>query len=275
MAERRRNHRDTFKLNLTEPQAANLYPINSALTIRDATRQLTITPDRCQGGMSLSSGSMELLVQRRLLADDGEGVNEALNETTGGMVGYPEALGNKTAVPIRNGTGIIVRGRHFLSFGRPHDATGHRGVQEELMHEPVVRLTKQTSISRNEESDHTTTAALALAEPLPSAVIVLTVEALSNDTTLVRLWHRYGLGEDTQLAVPVNVSLARVLPGAMFRSASLLSVTANQDYEDMRRKRKKWTTQGSEEINDDHTRRISGMVVEIRPMEVLTMSLAK
>lgn len=64
MAERIRNHRATFKLNLTEPQAANLYPINSALTIRDATRQLTITPDRCQGGMVSTQSISTTMIPR-------------------------------------------------------------------------------------------------------------------------------------------------------------------------------------------------------------------
>ena len=103
---------------------------------------------------------------------------------------------------------------------------------------------------------------------------LLTVEAL-EDATLVRLWHRCGLGEDRHLSKPVNVSLARILPGKVFRSASLLSLTANQGYEEMRRKRKKWKTRGGNESSSqpDRSRRVVGMVVEMRPMDVLTFKL--
>lgn len=221
---------------------------------------------------------MELLVQRRLLADDSEGVNETLNETTGGMVNYPTGFSPRSQ-PYRNGTGVVVRGRHFLSFGRPHDATGHRSVQEELMNEPIIRLTEQVNLSHAGSDDSTaaTTRAVSMrAEALPRAVVVLTVEKLANETTLLRLWHRYGLGEDNKLAKPVNVSLARVLPGAAFRAATLMSLTANQGYNEMRRKRKKWkTTDKNETVSDDLivSRECANMTVEIRPMEVLTLRM--
>lgn len=37
-------------------------------------------PDRAQGGTSLSSGEVELMIHRRLCADDSRGVGENLNE---------------------------------------------------------------------------------------------------------------------------------------------------------------------------------------------------
>ena len=40
-----------------------------------------IVPDRAQGGTSLSSGQIELMIHRRILKDDDRGLNEALNET--------------------------------------------------------------------------------------------------------------------------------------------------------------------------------------------------
>jgi len=62
---------------------ANYYPINSAIAIRDTSKnlQFTVMNDRSQGGSSLTSGSIELMQQRRIAADDNKGVNEFLNET--------------------------------------------------------------------------------------------------------------------------------------------------------------------------------------------------
>ena len=50
MKERIRNHRDTWKLNVTEPIAGNYYPVNSRIFIKDDNSQLTIMNDRSQGG---------------------------------------------------------------------------------------------------------------------------------------------------------------------------------------------------------------------------------
>jgi len=38
-------------------------------------------PDRAQGGTSLKSGQIELMLNRRILNDDARGVGEPLNET--------------------------------------------------------------------------------------------------------------------------------------------------------------------------------------------------
>ena len=51
--------------------------------------QLSVLTDRGQVGASLAPGQMELMVQRRLLADDNKGVGEPLDETVGGMGPYP------------------------------------------------------------------------------------------------------------------------------------------------------------------------------------------
>ena len=131
------NYRPTWDLEVFEPIAGNYYPVSAAMYIQeqeqqqqkdgqkenaakgahaDATTtpattaatssggllQLSVLTDRAQAGASLASGEMELLVHRRLLADDNRGVGEALNETTGGMSHYPDWQ--------RSGEGITVTG---------------------------------------------------------------------------------------------------------------------------------------------------------------------
>lgn len=63
MLERQRNHRDTWKLNLTEQISSNYYPVTTKIAIEDNRRRMAILNDRAQGGSSLSDGSIELMVR--------------------------------------------------------------------------------------------------------------------------------------------------------------------------------------------------------------------
>lgn len=60
---------------------------------------LAVVTDRAQGGASLASGAVELMLHRRLPLDDGYGVAEPLNET---MCGCTECACD----------GLIARGVH-------------------------------------------------------------------------------------------------------------------------------------------------------------------
>ncbi|RMB90070.1 hypothetical protein DUI87_33525 [Hirundo rustica rustica] len=97
--ERRRDYRPTWNLSQSEPVAGNYYPVNTRIFIEDGKVQLTVLTDRSQGGSSVLDGSLELMVHRRLLRDDGRGLGEALDE------------------PGADGRGLAVRGRHLLLLG--------------------------------------------------------------------------------------------------------------------------------------------------------------
>lgn len=43
-------------------------------------RRVSVMPDRAQGGSCYEDGRIELMIHRRLVADDGRGVGEPLNE---------------------------------------------------------------------------------------------------------------------------------------------------------------------------------------------------
>jgi hypothetical protein len=69
-----------------ESIAVNFYPISIAAYIRDEegdgkvrsngkARQLSVISDRGQGVASIQDGSIELMVHRRLVADDARGVS--------------------------------------------------------------------------------------------------------------------------------------------------------------------------------------------------------
>lgn len=116
-----RNQRPTWNATITEPVAGNYYPVTTKIALEDDELRLAILTDRAQGGTSLVDGAIDLMVNknrrhlsnytflltkcihrfqihRRLLHDDGFGVNEPLNE-------------------IAFGQGLIVRGQHYLMFG--------------------------------------------------------------------------------------------------------------------------------------------------------------
>lgn len=62
MLKRKRNHRETWKLNLKEPVAGNYYPVTTKIAIEDDVHRLAILNDRAQGGSSLFDGTVELMV---------------------------------------------------------------------------------------------------------------------------------------------------------------------------------------------------------------------
>uniref|UniRef100_A0A1X7VJH7 Alpha-mannosidase n=1 Tax=Amphimedon queenslandica TaxID=400682 RepID=A0A1X7VJH7_AMPQE len=107
----------------TEPVAGNYYPITSRAFIRDedSNLQLTVLTDRAQGGSSLTDGTLELMIHRRLLHDDSRGVFEPLNETG------------------ESGDGLVIRGKHLLILDTiDESAYTQRMMAEELMMTPEL-----------------------------------------------------------------------------------------------------------------------------------------
>jgi len=67
--------------------------------VRQNKQAIYILNDRSQGGSVLQDGQIELMIQRRTLADDWRGVGEPLNETNS----YDDQ-------------GIIAKMRHFVLY---------------------------------------------------------------------------------------------------------------------------------------------------------------
>ncbi len=114
--------------------AANYYPINSHIYLKDGTgNQLTLLVDRAQGGASLRDGELELMVHRRCLYDDAFGVDEALNE-------------------MAYGDGLVVRGTHLLILGdKTNSMKMARSLSQELYKQPQISFIP-TSLSFSEWS---------------------------------------------------------------------------------------------------------------------------
>lgn len=64
MLKRIRDFRETFPLTYEEPVAQNYYPVTSKILIKDENtgERFAVLNDRAQGGASLQSGEVELMV---------------------------------------------------------------------------------------------------------------------------------------------------------------------------------------------------------------------
>lgn len=105
MARRRYHRKEPTQLG------GSFFPVVSTIMLKNlanfsgfnTTEMLAILVDRPQAGTSLNEGQLELLIHRRLMADDWLGVSEALDE------------------PGEDGRGLVTRGTHrlYLKFSEP------------------------------------------------------------------------------------------------------------------------------------------------------------
>ncbi|KAK7501313.1 hypothetical protein BaRGS_00007438, partial [Batillaria attramentaria] len=194
---RRRDQREGLNATVVDPIAGNYYPITSRIYIQGVEKdvQLTILPDRPQGGSSLKSGHMELMVHRHLICDDKKGVLEILEEM--GPDGEP----------------ITYTGKHYLFVDTPSNSvTLTRQMALDVHFAPTLTFTKVT------EKQKPLMAGLQreksfLRDPLPPNIQVLTLDYVQDEGTkvyLLRLEHIYEAHESKILSVPASVSLKQL-----------------------------------------------------------------
>ena len=216
---RTRNFRPTWKWNPTQPVAGNYYPANTGAWLTDGKMALVVDNDRSQGCASLSDGSLEFMVHRRLIVDDGRGVNEPLNETAG-ITG---------ADGTRLGTGLVITGTHYLhltTYGTA--ARAARITQDSVFQPPHVSYAPLTGTVAQYVSGHNTFRTF-LNNSLPYNVELMTAQLWSETTLLIRLSHQFGINEDNELSQSVTVDLATLfLSPPTITSVAELSLTANQ-----------------------------------------------
>ena len=254
MQERQLNHRDTWKLDVTEPVAGNYYPVNSRMYIKDAEKQLTILTDRSLGGSSLMNGSMEIMLHRRLLVDDKRGVGEPLNE------------------PGVQGKGLIVRGKLCLTLASPlSSAALHRELGERLLLEPVLAFAPN-SLTFDQWTSRYVSMHSGLKRELPSNVHLLTLETM-KDSALIRVEHQYEVGEDAKLSEPVNISLAGLFSDFDIESMTEMNLSANQELQD--KQPLHWNIKTGKKEEKKKRKKVSAraptdMNVQLSPMQIRT-----
>ena len=100
MQKRVRDFRPDYTLDTKMKVNDNYYPINSAIAMRDTSKnlQVTVMNHHSQGGGVIQTGQIELMQNRRLFHDDWKGVDENLDET------QPD------------GRGIAVNTKYYVTF---------------------------------------------------------------------------------------------------------------------------------------------------------------
>ena len=279
---RQRNHRPTWDLSVYEPVAGNYYPVNTAIFVEGKQQQqeqrnnesssprsaFAVVTDRTQGGSSILDGTIELMVHRRILQDDGRGVGEPINETDIGITSCPP-YGNATRV----GEGLIIRGKHRIIVADDETATtiaatpieadnkGNddaffggarlaRSVMDVSFAEPLVFVgTAQSS----EEIPFRVKSFSGLKQPLPHNIMLITKQLLYDEneatlTFLVRLGHQYDIGEDAVLSLPVDIDLSILFPNQSIKDVQETTLSGNRNIDDWNKERLDWTSTGRTEI---------------------------
>jgi len=227
-----RNFRPDWKVDLAEPESGNYYPINTKAFIRDdkSNVQFTLVTDHSQGGTSLQSGELEVMVNRRLTHDDGRGVGEPLDED------------------------IVVRGKFWLSVGGVDEETVFHRIAGEVMQHPLAMFfTPATKLN---------VPAPLLKEDLPINVHLVTLLRLrgADKMGILRLGHLFAVGESHEFSKPVIVDVKKTLGMEIVEE---LSLSANQKVSEMA----KFSLDGRANLESSL---VGDSVVTLKPMEIRT-----
>jgi alpha-mannosidase len=237
-------------LKVNEPVAGNYYPVNTMIALEDKSSksEFVVVTDVTQGGASLASGEVELMVHRRLQMDDSRGVQEPLNETMCGCNDINAAPGSMGAHGHEGDggclcEGLTVRGRHWLVFDTIENANLQRRQLIEQLSFPATLAFTHSSAKTG------TTSYSALQSALPLNVRLMTITnnyaEIHDGQVLVRFAHLYSIGEHPELSKPATFNMADVFAKGRLKikSAVAVSVTGNQLIEEMDSKKFKWKTQ--------------------------------
>ncbi|GAX17335.1 lysosomal alpha-mannosidase [Fistulifera solaris] len=260
---RQRNYRPSWDLDVFEPVAGNFYPVNTAIFLQDKNASLSVVVDRSQGGSSLQDGTLELMVQRRNLADDAKGVGEPLNETSGGMTPYPP-YGNAERV----GDGVIIRGTHRIMIGK--GLTGAklaRSLMDSAFAEPLIFFGKCTIPCPAIFQSASFSSGLSIG--LPKNVMLITFARLNTAKYLLRLGHQYGVDDDDELAEPVSVDIGLLFLGiGEVDTIDEMTLSGNQKWESLQKTKLPWSGETGSTSDKDTSNK--GNMVVLRPMEIRT-----
>jgi len=187
--------------------------------------------DRSEGGGSIHDGSIEIMVHRRTLHDDGLGVGDPLNETA-------------------FGTGLVVRGKHFVILEPPaNSALIHRVGAQQLFMQPIATYAVPTTSYANYSGTYRQTWS-ALSDSMPLNVHLLTFDQLAPKLFLIRVEHYFELNEDETYSQPVKIDLQMLFQSlGTITNITELTLGANLPLSDLHRL--DWITTDKESSHAD------------------------
>lgn len=190
---------------------------------------MSLLPDRSVGGSSLNDGSLELLLHRRLLYDDGFGMDEALNE------------------PGVDGRGLIARGMHKLVFGDIQSSIRNiKSLARQLVWRPIMSFTRRdppsVTGSRLAFTQEATSLAdrirfVGLNQELPKNIHIMTLEPWTDDRLLLRLEHIFEVNEDASHSRPTQISLRNLFTTIRIIQVSEVTLNGMEDIHVAERRR--------------------------------------
>ena len=267
---RRRGYRPTWNLTEYEWVAGNYYPVNAAIYIQDDQSSLAVVLDRSQGGSSLANGCVEIMIQRRTLADDGRGVNEPMNETVGGITPYPP-YGHAERI----GEGVIIKATHRIMVGKGNSgASLARSQMDEAFSEPIVFVGSSPKGSVVPFRQHSFS---LIKNSLPENIMLITFTLLHDapaTTFLIRLGHQYASNESASFSKTAHINMEQLLAGYKVASMTEKTLSGNQDYSEWEKRRLNWRGRSSSSRNDEVAGATKhGYDIELRPMEIRTFEV--
>jgi lysosomal alpha-mannosidase len=174
----------------------------------------------------MKSGSVEIMVHRRLLHDDQRGVKEFLNETAYGQ-------------------GLVVRGRHLLIVEQPQfSALIHRVRSQEFFMHPLPTFSLPQSTYTNYSADYRQKWS-AVSDALPLNVHLLTLDQQGPNDYLVRVEHFFELEEDQTYSKPVTVDLQSIFK-SIGTISNMVELTLTANLELAKLERLNWRTSEGE-----------------------------
>eukprot|EP00884_Botryococcus_braunii_P017840 jgi/Botrbrau1/473/Bobra.110_2s0111.2 len=227
---RRLNFSSTWPLNVTEPVAGNYYPVTAAIYISGTDGDLTVVPDRSEGGSSLRSGEIELMLHRRTDGDDHRGVEQPLAETMcGGSIYFNDCAP------------LVVRGTHLVSLQESESAAKERRQLQQMANDPVLvaygpYVPVGGSITATTASKGHTFFASNGSTGLPHNVHLLTMKPMDDGRLLLRLAHLFQEGEDADMSTPVTVDLNKLLAGITFVEVLEATLSGTRPLSQVKRK---------------------------------------
>eukprot|EP00930_Biecheleria_cincta_P010286 TRINITY_DN1122_c3_g1_i1.p1 TRINITY_DN1122_c3_g1~~TRINITY_DN1122_c3_g1_i1.p1 ORF type:complete len:1002 (-),score=168.48 TRINITY_DN1122_c3_g1_i1:36-3041(-) len=265
MIVRKRDFRQTWKLNQTEPVAGNYYPVTSALAIRDAHAQLTVLTDATQGGTGcVRDGELELMVHRALLKDDGRGVGEPLNETEF-VTPY---VTSSSPGGQHFGPGLVVRGQHLLTLSLPANAAEVWRPAADRLYMPLAPFFSETGAKIMRSS-------FSAVQPLPANVQIISLEQWDADKVLLRLAHQFGLGEDATLSKPAAVDLGSLFLGSRVVEVDERGLAATISRAEVTNRRIAWHVDGESAKPSSHALHAGdkNLTITLGPLQIRTFLL--